>query len=80
MSVVVDSAAEGKKYYVKGAVEVVLERCKNFYDNSQSKMEILDAHARFASQGLRVIALAYGDSLDDLTFVGLGNCKVYTIF
>jgi len=62
---------EGLKYYVKGALEVVLPKCKNFYDNNQNPLETKEACSKLSNAGLRVLALAYGDDLNSLTFVGL---------
>ncbi|KAF8911582.1 Ca-transporting ATPase [Gymnopilus junonius] len=55
-------------YYIKGSIEVILERCKFYYVNEDST-PALDANTRnaivtranaTASRGLRVIAMAYG--------------------
>ena len=51
----------------------MLDKCTSYYDKDQNKMELMDVHNRFASMGLRVLALAYGKDLDKLTFVGLGK-------
>ena len=77
-SVYVDDS--GVKYnLVKGAPEVILDKCTRYYSDmgdirsfySKSKiMKIVDLKA---SLGFRVIALAYGsvNSLNDLIFLGL---------
>ena len=62
---------EKPRYYVKGAIETVLPRCSNFYDISQNKNEINEAFLKLAEQGLRVVAVAYGEDLNRLTFLGL---------
>jgi magnesium-transporting ATPase (P-type) len=41
---------ERPKYYVKGALDTVLPKCSTFYDNSQSRSEINEAHRRLADQ------------------------------
>ncbi|PPQ83830.1 hypothetical protein CVT26_005189, partial [Gymnopilus dilepis] len=55
-------------YYIKGSIEVVLDRCKFYYVNEEST-PALDANTRnaiatranaTAARGLRVIAMAYG--------------------
>ncbi|KAL9712101.1 High affinity Ca2+/Mn2+ P-type ATPase-like protein [Leucoagaricus gongylophorus] len=71
---VVDSAAR-EMYYVKGSIDLILDRCKFYYVNEDSTPG-LDAHTRkviltkaqsTASRGLRVIAMAYGYGSVDLT-------------
>ena len=47
--------------------------CSSFYDPSQSREEIISTYTKFASAGLRVLALAYGPDINRLTFVGLGT-------
>jgi Ca2+-transporting ATPase len=46
--------------------------CSSFYDPSQNRAEIESVYTKFASSGLRVLALAYGPDVNRLTFVGLG--------
>lgn len=55
-------------YYIKGSIDVILERCRFYYVNDEST-PALDANTRnviltkarsTASKGLRVIAMAYG--------------------
>jgi len=60
-------------YYVKGAYEVIISKCTRFYSNDMTKLEIEEAYKRLAAGGLRVVALAYGNELNDLTFVGLAG-------
>jgi len=67
--------------YAKGAPEIILENCSYIYDNvirnitEIDKKRILKMNETFASEGLRVLALAYkeGDTLEekDLVFVSL---------
>ncbi|KAI8820159.1 Ca-transporting ATPase [Fimicolochytrium jonesii] len=65
-------------FYVKGATEPVLARCKRYYVGPNDE-RVLDASVRtlaetiaqtVAQQGLRLLFLAYGPRLDDLTLVG----------
>jgi len=62
------NAAPREMYYIKGAIDHILERCK-FYYVSEESTPGLDANTRnvilikaqaTASRGLRVIAMAYG--------------------
>jgi len=67
--------------YSKGAPETILENCSYIYDNGIreiteiDKKKILEINEIFASEGLRVLALAYkeGDTLEekDLVFASL---------
>lgn len=67
--------------YAKGAPEIILENCSYIYDNGireiteTDKKKILEINETFASEGLRVLALAYkgGDILEetDLVFASL---------
>ena len=59
---------EGKKkiVYMKGAVEVILEKCDRIYENGRirkltpkDKEEILSVHNQFASDALRVLAFGF---------------------
>lgn len=66
-----------KVWYVKGAVDVILEKCAAFEKygkvvklSQKVKSEILEANERMAKKALRVLAFAYGP-LDALVFVGL---------
>lgn len=62
-------------YYVKGAIEIVLTKCR-YLSNSQNqlneshKQDIIRQCEVVESQGLRVLALASGYSLESLTFLG----------
>ncbi|KAF9200102.1 High affinity Ca2+/Mn2+ P-type ATPase-like protein, partial [Haplosporangium sp. Z 27] len=65
--------------YFKGAIEPVLERCVNYYRSEGSNLS-LDVEAKekvmaqaneMASHGLRVLAMAFGNDLERLTFVGI---------
>jgi len=66
-------------FYFKGAIEPVLERCAHYY-RSEGNSVLLDVEAKdtvlaqaneMASHGLRVLAMAYGNDLEKLTFVGI---------
>lgn len=63
---------EGRSvWYVKGAVEAILPRCTTFYNDSCTQLEVLDACNKMSSASLRVVACAYGEDVNNLTFVGL---------
>jgi Ca2+-transporting ATPase len=53
--------------YVKGAVEMLLERCSSGTEGAA------EANAEMAERGLRVLAVATGDGVDEagLTLLGL---------
>lgn len=65
-------------YFVKGAIEIILEKCK-YFSESGSNMELTESRKKdiiqnsemLESQGLRVLAFASGESLKCLTFLGL---------
>nr|KAJ3421755.1 High affinity Ca2+/Mn2+ P-type ATPase-like protein [Polyrhizophydium stewartii] len=66
-------------FYVKGALEPVLEACNRYYVSDHESVE-LDAQRRqelkaqehkLSHSGLRVLAFAFGSSPNDLIFVGL---------
>ncbi|XP_070172253.1 calcium-transporting ATPase type 2C member 1 isoform X2 [Polyergus mexicanus] len=69
-------------YFVKGALEKVLPQCTKYYENGQvyplsqkKDQEFLTQAYDIGQQGLRVIGLARGSSLQDLVYVGLvGIC------
>lgn len=70
----------GITYYVKGAVERVLSKCRDYHENGvvsqlsdAVREEIMSAHDTMANSALRVIALAYGSDPDALTFTGLAG-------
>jgi Ca2+-transporting ATPase len=64
--------------YVKGATEVILDRCTTYYDGSDKlvpftpgeKNEVLSHASAMSSHGLRVLATAYGLNDQDLCFTG----------
>ncbi|KAG0359029.1 High affinity Ca2+/Mn2+ P-type ATPase-like protein [Podila minutissima] len=66
-------------FYFKGAIEPVLERCTNFYRSEghqmpldiEAKDKVLAQANEMASHGLRVLAMAFGNDLERLTFVGI---------
>jgi len=75
MAVKIEEEPVGK-YYVKGAAEVIAERCVDGYNGSITREAILEAYRAMAAKALRVIALASTsgnkDSPDsDLVFIGL---------
>ncbi|KAK3086796.1 hypothetical protein FSP39_023594 [Pinctada imbricata] len=64
-------------YFVKGALERVLSNCSRFYDNDsvsplteKQKKEYSYQASIMGNAGLRVLAMAYGSSMNDLIFVG----------
>eukprot|EP01112_Ceratiomyxa_fruticulosa_P011526 TRINITY_DN3128_c0_g1_i9.p1 TRINITY_DN3128_c0_g1~~TRINITY_DN3128_c0_g1_i9.p1 ORF type:complete len:714 (+),score=153.67 TRINITY_DN3128_c0_g1_i9:1602-3743(+) len=65
------------QYYVKGALEAILPRCTSFSLNSNisiyptTKYDVEDAYQKMASKALRVMALAKGNDLNNLTLLGL---------
>lgn len=69
----------GSLYFVKGMPEAVLGECKSHIIANGSttnftetvKMQVLSQSRRMASSGLRVLAMAYGPSIDNLIFAGL---------
>jgi len=73
------SSVDGALYFVKGMPESILGDCKFHLgvDSSavplsdKAKKRVLTQSRRMASSGLRVLAMAYGATLDDLIFVGL---------
>lgn len=65
-------------YYVKGAWEDILKDCTHYYDCGLIKPKVDKMWLEYdrictmlCSQGLRVLALATGPSLHELTFVGV---------
>jgi P-type Ca2+ transporter type 2C len=73
-----DASLDGSLYFVKGMPEIVLGECTTFCTSNGSDMKLdeegrtmaLFQSRRMASSGLRVIALAYGAVLGQLTFAG----------
>ena len=70
--------------YVKGAPEIVLNKCNSIYENGKIKKltairknEILEANKQFANHALRVLGFAYKTVMDksrtekNLIFIGL---------
>ncbi|XP_071958122.1 calcium-transporting ATPase type 2C member 1-like [Antedon mediterranea] len=69
---------EGSMYYVKGAIERVLDHCTTYNYYNQTKNLTKEDKEKFSHQarhlgstGLRVIALALGKELDELTYCGV---------
>ncbi len=73
---------DGKKLFVKGALDRILERCDSIIVgeekiplNENRKKEILKVNSNMCSEALRVLAFAYKDGEDtkeeNLTFLGL---------
>ncbi|KAH7644740.1 secretory pathway calcium atpase [Dermatophagoides farinae] len=68
------------KYYVKGALEVLLPTCTKyaFIDKTvpldKNRMDQFHVAAQdLGRKGLRVLAFAYGPNMNDLTFVGMAG-------
>jgi len=74
-----DNSSDGSLYFVKGMPEAVLGECESHIaaDGSAAKFtdigrrRVLSQSRRMAASGLRVLAMAYGHSLEDLTFAGV---------
>lgn len=68
-----------EKYYVKGAIEKVLSNCTHYAvdefvvaEIDEAKRRQIYSHAQLMGhKGLRVLALAYGATLETLVFVGI---------
>lgn len=65
-------------FFVKGALERVLQMCTKFYHHGsilllheRNTLDYYSQAARMGTSGLRVLAMAYGDDMKDLIFVGL---------
>uniref|UniRef100_UPI00358E72F4 calcium-transporting ATPase type 2C member 1 isoform X1 n=1 Tax=Myxine glutinosa TaxID=7769 RepID=UPI00358E72F4 len=65
-------------YFVKGALEAVLQQCNCFHNNGLSQpilpwrlQEFKQEAAHLGSSGLRVLAMASGFQLGGLTFLGM---------
>ena len=72
-------STDGSLYFVKGMPEKVLGECKTYVlpDGSagvlveDDRTTVLSQARHMAASGLRVLALAYGNKLGDLTFAGI---------
>ncbi|CAD5123240.1 DgyrCDS11598 [Dimorphilus gyrociliatus] len=69
---------DAQTYFVKGAVERILQHCTKFNERGVLRPLTNQQYNLFVSQaknmgrsGLRVLATAYGSSMSDLAFVGL---------
>lgn len=64
-------------FYVKGAIEVIVEKCV-YFSNAGSQLQLNESHKSdiirqselIESRGLRVLAIASGPTLESLTFLG----------
>ncbi|XP_060561406.1 calcium-transporting ATPase type 2C member 1-like isoform X2 [Ruditapes philippinarum] len=73
-----DDGSKEKIYFVKGALQRVLEKCTRFYSNGTT-IELQDKQKqiygkeayRMGCNGLRVLGMAYGPSMNNLVFVGM---------
>lgn len=74
-----NTTTDGSLYFVKGMPESILGDCKTHIAADGSTMpfnehemrNVLTQSRRMASSGLRVLAMAYGVGIDDLTFAGV---------
>lgn len=73
-----DLPGNSPMYYVKGAWEDLLDDCTHYYDCGLVKPRTNEMWLEYArictalgSQGLRVLALATGVTMEELTFVGV---------
>eukprot|EP00794_Sanderia_malayensis_P018780 gene18780-20671_t len=72
------SDEKSELYYLKGAPEKVLAQCK-FWGSDVRENDVTEADYNriiqrsneMGSRGLRVIAIAYGEKLDQMTYLGL---------
>jgi len=71
-------------YHMKGAPEVVVEKCRYIYNNGsikilteREKKKILEQNKLFANSALRVLALAYSktENEKDMIFLGLAGIE-----
>jgi Ca2+-transporting ATPase len=73
------SSTDGSMYFVKGMPESLLAQCVTFTSldgtpeslDKESKELVMVNARKMASNGLRVLAMAYGPSLEQLTFAGV---------
>ncbi|MFP4609336.1 MAG: cation-translocating P-type ATPase, partial [Candidatus Aenigmatarchaeota archaeon] len=68
MTTIHDGPGNDDRAFVKGAPEVILNKCDRYYEDgeireltSEKKEEVLDTNNRFANDALRVLAMAYKD-------------------
>ncbi|MFW6375934.1 MAG: calcium-translocating P-type ATPase, PMCA-type [Thermoplasmatota archaeon] len=66
MTTINDGPGDNDRAFVKGALEVVLERCTKYYDKGEikdlkedKKEEFIDMNEKIANNALRVLAMAY---------------------
>ena len=73
------ASLDGSLFFVKGMPEKVLSECSTYTSKDgtglelteECKAQVLKSSRRMGASGLRVLALAYGPSLETLTFAGL---------
>jgi len=74
----VDDCFAGSNYYMKGAVEVLLTRCTSYSEHGLTK-KLDESHRQdfirhteiLESQGLRVLAIAMGSTLEEPVLLGV---------
>ncbi|CAO3615383.1 unnamed protein product [Mucor fragilis] len=73
-----DDHSSAGTVYVKGATEVIMDKCTTYYTSNYTKMpftpalkETVTQHvAAMSSHGLRVLSTAFGDNENDLCYTG----------
>lgn len=70
------SSVTTEKYtYYKGAPEIILSKCKRYYADGKTnlieKNKLNNMINKYMNKGYRVIALAYGNENENLTFLGI---------
>ncbi|MBT4334344.1 cation-translocating P-type ATPase [archaeon] len=80
----IDKSKGKTHYHMKGAPEVVVEKCRYIYNNGSIKIlterekeKILEKNKSFANSALRVLALAYSktENEENMIFLGLAGIE-----
>jgi len=74
-----DASSDGAIYFVKGMPESILGDCSSYVSadgsivqlREQEKTKVLSQSRKMASSGLRVLAMAFGADVDNLSFAGI---------
>lgn len=73
-----EGASDCPMFYLKGATEIIVKKCSKIlkdgsYESLTDSMQqdVLRGAEKIESQGLRVLAIAHGPELDNLTFLGV---------
>ena len=87
MSILVELPTGGQELWVKGAPEIILERCsfieregKRLGLNSEEKNKIIRANNQMASEALRVLAIAYRPFPTNIKGEGLARFENNLVF